>query len=226
MPTPYVSPYVRGRRPTAPIRQVVKKYMPSADDFPTMGGSTSRSTSRAEPMSELPATLWGSAKSFTEVVKNTEITFDYEILEKIAGESQVTYFNRLSKIFTRTTVLHKYNVYVISSNVKSYRVAARSEIIARLLCQMADNKYSSVLDSSFAPFKRDTLEQMYSDDEVWEEVMSYVGGNITRKDEAILLYYKKTQNVKCSSEIFWFNTKKTICKQTEEKCMSKEKILY
>jgi hypothetical protein len=216
---PYVSPYVRGKRPTQPIKQTTNKYTPSNGDFPVMGGHKN-----IKPPTEAP---WGNAnKSFKEIVENTEITFDYDILEMTAGETQVSYFNRLSKIFKRTTVLHKYNVYVVSSSVKSYRVAARHEIIARLLCQMTDNKYSAVLDSSFVSFKRDTLEQMYSDDEVWEEVMSYVGGNITRKDEAILMYYKKTQNIKNSSEVFWFNTKKTICKKTEEKCVSKEKILY
>jgi hypothetical protein len=217
---PYVSPYVRGIRPAPPVRIVKKNYTKVDNDFPSLN---------SKPIVKgVTETAWGSSsKSFKEIVENNEVLFDYDILERLDGETSVSHFNRISEIFKRTTTHHTYNIYVVSSNTKSYRVAARNEIIARMLCQLSHNKYSnSSLDSAFVHFKQDTLDQMYSDDEIWEEVMSYVGGDKNRKDQAILMYYRKTQNIKGASEIFWFNSKKTTCKKTEEKSISKEKILY
>lgn len=202
----------------------VEKYTLVNDDFPVLGSENVEAIPVKIPEIKTP---WGNdGKSFKEVIENTDITFNYAILKKRDGETSVSYFSRLYGIFKNTTTLYEYDIYMVYNDVKSYTVAARHEIIARMLCQMEDDRHAKkVLCSTFAQFKTDILDQMYSDDEIWEEVMGYVNYDKTKRNKAILMYYGEKNNVKYSSDMNWLNPSVTTCNKTTESCISEEKIL-
>lgn len=63
-------------------------------------------------------------------------------------------------------------MYTVTSKNKTYKVAAKHEISARLLCQLEENRYSMKASSeAYAKFRQNTISQMYEDDEIWDDVM-------------------------------------------------------
>lgn len=197
-----------------------KKYasLNDADDFPPLGATG--------PAPQIPS-VWGDKKSFKEIVENNEVTFNYDILERKAGETDAAYFSRLSLIYKRTTTLAAYNIYTVTGKNKSYKVAARHEIIARLLCQMEDNRYSMKASSeAYDKFRQDTLEQMYVDDEMWDEVMGSVGNDSSKREKAIRAYYNNSRPRGQGVTFNWMDPRKATCKKGIENCISKEKIIY
>jgi len=115
----------------------------------------------------------------------------------------------------------------VKSKKKTYRVAARHEIIARFLCQAEDNKYSKkAYSEAYNKFRQDTLDQMYEDDELWDEVMGRVGGERSKRDDAIRLYYNDTHTSNHMVISNWLDPCKATCIKSNENCISKEKIIY
>jgi hypothetical protein len=201
-----------------------KKYdsMYNDDDFPLLGSVTNRETKASHLLS------WGGdKKSFKEIVENNEVTFDYDILKKRDTDTDVTYFTHLSEIFKRTTTLTAYHVYTVTSKNKTYRAAARHEIIARLLCQLEENRYSMKASSAeYAEFRQNTLRQMYEDDEMWDDVMWRVGNDKSKQEDAILSLYNDSQLDNQNVTLNWLDPDKVTCRKGVEYCISKEKIIY
>jgi hypothetical protein len=202
-----------------------KKYesLYNDNDFPSLGSATKRETKAS---SSLPS--WGGdKKSFTEIVENSEVVFDYDILKRRDKDTDVTYFTHLSGIFKRTTTLSAYHVYTVTSKNKTYRAAARHEIIARLLCQLEENRYSKKASSAaYAEFRRNTLNQMYSDDEMWDGVMWSVGNDKSKQEDAIWSYYNDFRLDNQNVTLNWLDPEKVTCRKDVEYCISKEKIIY
>ena len=192
-----------------------------AEEFPLLPGLSST-------RKKYPTPSWGNnKKSFKEIVEKNKITFDYDILEKRKDEKNVTYFNRLSDIFKQTTILHKYDIYTVKSKNKSYRVAARHEIIARFLCQVEENKNSRKAHAdAYNKFRQNILDQIRVDDELWEFIMERVEGDSSRCDEAIRLYYNETPASRFLISLDWLDPNKTSCEKDSENHISEEKILY
>ena len=181
------------------------------------------------PLSSASNTLIPSCdgrKTFKEIFENNAISFDYDILERKEMETVSTYFNRLYDIFKRSTTLHTYDIYVIKNKTKSYKAAARHEIIARLLCQIEDNRcFRKASEDAYANFRKLTLDQMYDDDDLWDEIMGRVGGDKLKWEEAIRAHFNFIQ-LRQTVSLKWMDPLKTTCKKSGENCISKEKILY
>ena len=190
------------------------KYMIVEDEFPVLGV--------VKPMSY----NWGY-KSFKDAVVRNEITFDYEILDKKDSESYNEYFKRLGVLFKRTSVLHVYNIYTVKSDKKSYKVAARHGTIARFLCQTEEELQESKLSNRrYILFRKNTMEQMYTYPEVWDDVMGLVDGDTTKKEKAILMCYNESNPTKHEDTRTNWMSSDVVCTLTAETCISKEKILY
>lgn len=202
-----------------------KKYTSLDDtyDFPSLGSATKRETKLSPAVS-----AWsGDKKSFKEIVENKEVRFDYEILKRNDDDTDATYFSRLYGIFKRTTTVATYRIYTVTKNNKTYRVAARHEIIARMLCQFEENRNHKKASSDlYSKFRQKTISQMYADDEMWEDIMGYVGYDDSKWEYAIRLYYNElhTDNKNVNSD--WLDTEKTKCTKGVENCISREKIIY
>jgi len=206
-----------------------KKYesLYNDDDFPSLGSATNRETKREIKASPSLPSWGGDKKSFKDIVENSEVTFDYDILKRRDKDTDVTYFSRLSEIFKRTTTLTTYNVYTVTSKNKTYRAAARHEIIARLLCQLEENRYSKKASSAaYAEFRQNTLSQMYADDEIWDDVMWRFGNDKSKQEDAIRSYYNDSQFDNQNVTLNWLDPEKVTCKMGVEYCISKERIIY
>lgn len=203
-----------------------KKKYASLDydgDFPLLGSTTKRETKASPSLSP-----WSDdKKSFKEIVENNDVTFDYDILKRSDKDTDVTYFSRLSEIFKRTTTITTYHVYTVTSKNKTYKAAARHEIIARLLCQLEENRYSMEASSAtYAKFRQDILSQMYADDEMWDDVMWRVGNDKSKQEDAIRSYYNDCQFDNQNVTSNWLDPEKATCRKDVENCISKEKIIY
>jgi hypothetical protein len=206
-----------------------KKYesLYNDDDFPSLGSATNRETNREIKASpSFPS--WGSdKKSFKEIVENNEVTFDYDILKRIGKDTDVTYFARLSEIFKRTTTITAYHVYIVTSKNKTYRVAARHEIIARLLCQLEENMYFMKASSAaYAKFRHNTLIQMYAYNEMWDDVMWRVGNDESKQEDAIWSYYNDSRLDNQNVTLNWLDPEKATCRKGVDNFISKEKIIH
>lgn len=200
------------------------------EDFPTLGSSSKKPEKKetSTPEQKEPK------KSFKDIVKNSEIKFDLDILKQKHGEPNPTYYNRLSKIFKNNTTLHKYNIYIVrcKSINKTLKAAARDENIARFLCQQYEISANAARErSEYEKFRADILDQMNTYEDLWEEIMSYVGFDINRSEQAVKMYYNKTMLIhdslkKQKLSYKWLNSLNTTCTKTEELCISKEKIIH
>ena len=219
----YMPPHIRYK--TCQTIPEKKKYasLGDYDDFPSLGSATKIET-KASPF--LPS--WcGDKKSFKEIVENNEVMFDYDILKRRVKDTDVTYFSRLSEIFKRTTTLTAYHVYTVTSENKTYRVAARHEIIARLLCQLEENRYSIKASSDeYAEFRKNTLSQMHADDEICDDVMWSFGNDESKQEDAIRSYYNDSKLDNYNVTLNWLDPETVTCRKGVENCISKEKILY
>jgi hypothetical protein len=218
----YVPPHMRYPGQTDVKK---KKYssLDDEDDFPSLGSATNIET-KASP--SLPS--WGGdRKSFKEIVENKELKFNYNILNRRNKDTDVTYFSRLSEIFKRTTTLTTCHVYTVTSKNKTYKVAARHEIIARLLCQLEENRYSMKASSvEYAKFRQNTIIQMYEDDEIWDDVMWCVGNDKSKQEDAIRSYYNNSRLDNKNVILNWLDPENVTCSKGVENCISTEKIIY
>lgn len=217
----YVPPHLRDKS-SEKSRNTEYLILDDAEDFPQL-------SKPKETRKKNHTLTWGSEeKSFKEIVEKNEITFDYNILERKKDETNSEYFNRLLDIFKQTTILHTYDIYVVKNNNKTYRVAARHEIIARFLCQIEDNKYSrKAYDDAYNKFRKNILKYMYKDDELWDDIMWRVGGDSSRRDEAIRLYYNDTHTGRYVITLNWLDPQKTTCKKDSKNTeFSEEMIIY
>lgn len=179
------------------------------------------------PMTALPKkySSWGG-KSFKDALVCTEIQFDYDVLEKRLDENESAYYSRLLELFKKTTTTCLYSVYNVQGIYKTYRVAARHETIARLLCQTEENRHTKNIEkTAYAEFKHNILNNMYDDEELMCEVLMRVGGDVSMRDEAIRIFYTEQNPVRNKGYV-WMDPKKTTCVKSVDTCMSKEKILY
>ena len=220
----YVPPHLRGKKHrSSPQRSnPLTNYQLVEDDFPALGSTP------AKKVTVMTETKWTKG-SFKEVVSNTDIVFDFEILKQRKEESPSEYYNRLNTIYTRTSTLHKYSVFTLKHKKRKqlYRVAARHEIMARFICQKNEFQQNTRLkNSQYASFKQSTFDQMCNDDELWDYVLSFVGGDNSKRDEAIKLYYRESCESSPKVTSNWLNPDEASCIETSEKCISKEKIIY
>lgn len=191
----------------------------NTEEFPSLGSNTNITVVNNKH------DLWSNRKQFTEVVKNTEIKFDYDILNKMINETDIEYFNRLVSHIKKTSVIYNYKIFLCKKKSTSYRVCARHEIVARVLCQLEENKYELRENSKeYRNFKNNTIDRMRDDENFWYSIMDIVDGDESQIDKAIKAFYKKSVQ-DSDTNITWLDVDKVTCIETNDLYFSKEKII-
>ena len=167
---------------------------------------------------------WGN-RSFADVLKNEDKKPDaISSLYELPGENKLDYFKRIYSIYKKTTCHATYGVYICKYGNKKYTVAARHEIIVKLLCRLEESRlHIAMHKEKYLQFKHELLDLMYDDNSIWDDVMSRVDGDPAREDEAIRAYYKPRQ-YKNEHPVWWLGGLVT-CKKTNDTMLCAEKIL-
>ena len=165
-------------------------------------------------------------KSFKDIFTNVDTKFNCALLNMRSNESYDAYYKRLKVIINSDNVCRTYNMYDVKHKNKTYRVIARHHIVALLLCQIDSEQKRNILSNrKFMRFRNNILEQMYYDEEMWNDVMSNVDGDAGRGEDAIIMYFNKT-NPPTTIITNWITSTDVSCTELSEKCYSVEKILY
>lgn len=145
-------------------------------------------------------------------------------LRRIHRETDSQYFDRLLNLYTQTTKLKQYNIYILKHGKRTIKVAARDEIIARFICQWHDYKTAINEEKTELEIKKKEMwNDMQEDDQLYNEIVEYMNENNYGIDDVLGEYCNTNTNKKFS--YIWFNFNKTSCKKTDELCISKERIL-
>lgn len=162
--------------------------------------------------------------SFKSIVKNSKVTFNLEILKRKENETMINYFNRLKTHFKSSTLTHTYDIFLCKKGNRQYRVAARDETIAKLLCQMYENKYlCEDKTKDFAQFKLEIYTKLEHDEMFYYELLDLVEDDKNRIEEAIKIYYNNIKKNTKSVDVSWLVLSK--CLNTKETLLSEERIL-
>lgn len=181
-------------------------------NFPSLG--TSPPAKRAIP------TAWSSPLRERAVV-SVAVEPTVKAYAQRVGEGWGEYYARLVVEFKKTTALNKWRIYVVRYKNRRVTVAARNETVAKLVCDMEDERAEQKAgEMEHAEKKRKIRADMYNDETVWDDVMHHVQGDERFIEQAIDLYCAK-RVVRTSPR--WLRYAE--CEETEELCVSKEKII-
>lgn len=166
-------------------------------------------------------------KSFRDILKQENTNHDD--LNKTESESNDVYLKRLSSIFKKTSSLIKtHSIYICKHKNRKYRVVARHEMIARMLCQTRDDRYNKRMRAeSYKRFHRNTLDKMNESQDEWDTVMVRVNRNPCMVNEAIRILYDETHAQFCNTiDHQWIDPSNSTVVDTGEKITCREKILF
>lgn len=203
------------------MSRIKYKKLPNFDDdnFPMLSSSPEKTEFKSAWSKPLDTKLLKQIKQDKQ--KDT-----YSLLRRLDRESDSQYFHRLSTIFSQTTRIGNYKIYIVKNKSTVIKIAARNQTIARYLCQL--DEYTELLQqwtNDVRSKKIEIYEQIQDDDYLYSEVIDLVNNDSNKLDKAVDMFCSNTIPKPKITSTVWLNTKKTSCVESNETCISKEKIL-
>lgn len=150
-------------------------------------------------------------------------TKEETMFRRNTNETDVQLYNRLHSLFKETTRLDTYHVYYLNYKGTRTYVAARNSLIARYLCQVRDCKEKdrkAVLIKQ--EYRSKIMQDMRNNEYLYEDIMD--GFDDSDYHTAVSIYCNRKDPTNVSMP--WLNDDRTSCVETDETCISKEKILH